>query len=574
MIDDKALEREFLTEFEALDRFRVAFTGIYPAVPLAREDPDVRRLLEAMAFFTARTRLAAQRTADASLSRLFAQHLPHAVTPSPAAAMLRARVTPRFVDPVELPRGVEALVSVKAGGDDAPVYRFTTTAPVRVLPIELRAVDLIAVRAKGYRFLLRFKTPFARSDEVGTLSLHLDHLDDLSASMAVMLALKTHLVAASVTTVDDVDGETRGSPCQVRFGAAGSATRELEAHESSMQRFRAFLQLPQAELFLHLDGVAPGRNWRGFTVCLDVDEGWPTDLRLTAESFVLHAVAAVNLRRDLASPFEVDGTRDRHLVAHPDPASNGARPPRERRPPPERHEAEHPDLSGRFVAHEVMGVYLMTGRGMEPLEPGVLGPTEAGYEVVYEGTGDDRRAWLTVDLPDAYDQPERVVVDVVWAQRNVEQLTEGELSVRLSDRHVEGLAWGLCGRVVPPSDSPLVGDRDALLALVALKGQRVLDADRVAFLLRAMGASRRPEFARLVAQLTRVVVTPRPSARPGGGVCHVYEIEFDRVDPSLVPALDLLLGRLLGLLEAWCPDQVVELVGRVPRLGRALRHAR
>src|SRR5690348_8990678 len=120
-----ALEKAFLAELEALEKFRISYTGQYPNVPLAREDPDVRRLIEAMAMFTARTRLAAERNVGQSMLRLFRQHFPYLLAPVPAAAMLAGSVTARYVDVAELPSDSEALLVRRAHGEQPErVFRF------------------------------------------------------------------------------------------------------------------------------------------------------------------------------------------------------------------------------------------------------------------------------------------------------------------------------------------------------------------------------------------------------------------------------------------------------------------
>ena len=72
---DDALYRSFLQEMEGLDAFRLAYRDRYPEAPLDREDPDVRRLIEAMALFSARTRLAAERHMSSTHRRMFQQFL-------------------------------------------------------------------------------------------------------------------------------------------------------------------------------------------------------------------------------------------------------------------------------------------------------------------------------------------------------------------------------------------------------------------------------------------------------------------------------------------------------------------
>src|SRR3569832_2795528 len=92
------LEKAFLAELEALEKFRISYTGIYPNTPLTREDPDIRRLIEALAMFTARTRVSAERNIDQSMLRIFRQHFSFLLDPVPALVMLSATPTARYVD--------------------------------------------------------------------------------------------------------------------------------------------------------------------------------------------------------------------------------------------------------------------------------------------------------------------------------------------------------------------------------------------------------------------------------------------------------------------------------------------
>jgi type VI secretion system protein ImpG len=548
-MDEQAVEKAFLEELESLEKFRLTYTSLYPQVPLAREDPDVRRMVEALAFFSARTRVAAERTVGDSLLRLFRQHFPYALSPMPAMAMLGAQVTQRFVDVVELPRGMEVLVERKADQGDRAPFRFRTTAPLRVLPIELTAVEFLQRRGKRGRMLLRFEGAFPRNDAIGTISVHINHLNDLPGSMRVLHALKTHVKGASVVFDKEVREDTQGERCTVGFGAHAAAGHELEAFEGPVETFRGFLHVPQREMYAHFSDIAPPRNWRKFAICLEIDEAWPPDLRLTHDTFVLHAVPMVNIKRDMANPIECDGTKERYLVRHPDVASG-------------------------FVPHTLLGVYQLTEKGMAPIEPGVLGPTTAGWECVFDGKDAGRRGWLLLDMPDAFENPERVSVEAFWMQPEVAGLQADDLKARLADRHAEGLEWLVSGSLAAPANSEIVDDRDGLLALVALKSLRFLGLDELTFLVRALGSLRRPEFARLTLEMSSVKLATKPAGGKASGICYVYEIEFDRLEEGDIARLDLFCGELLSLLEAWSIEQVVEIVARVPRLSRVMRHAR
>ena len=71
-----------------------------PGVPLDQEDPDVRRLIEAMAIFTARTRLAGTRHINARHRQILLQYFPFLLTPLPAMALAQAVLTGQLAEAV------------------------------------------------------------------------------------------------------------------------------------------------------------------------------------------------------------------------------------------------------------------------------------------------------------------------------------------------------------------------------------------------------------------------------------------------------------------------------------------
>jgi type VI secretion system protein ImpG len=549
-MDSVAVEKAYVAELEALEKFRVLYTGLHPNAPLAREDPDVRRLIEALAFFSARTRVAAERTVNESLLRIFRQHFPYTLSPMPAMVMLRATSTPSHVDTVELPRGVGVLVRrrpTKGQPGGSRRYHFRTTAPLRLVPLSLDAVELGPGKNKGHRIILRLSSRFARTEPIGKISLHVNHLNDLFASMTMLLAFKQHLVRASVVYGKTVYADTEGAECGVSFGAPEPGPDEMAAFEHPEQRFRAALHFPQAEQYLHLDVPGTRGSWQQIAICLDVGEGWPLEYSLTPDTFDLNVVPVMNIKQDMADPIECDGTQERYPVRHPD-AGQG------------------------MVPHSLLGVYQLTPKGMAPMEPGVLGPTKQGYETVFEGKDEARRAWVMIDLPTAFYRPENVAIEAFWSQPDLTGAHADELEVQLAERHVEGVRWDCSGALVPHATNELEDDRDSLLAMVSLKSLRFLGLDELTFLARALGSMRRPEFARITLALEDVRLEARPAGRKAGGVSNVYSLRFGNLSNEHLPWLDLFCRKLLGLLEAWSVEQVVEIIARIPRLDREFRY--
>jgi type VI secretion system protein ImpG len=547
-MNDDALEKAFLSELEALEKFRISYSGQHPNAPLAREDPDVRRLIEAMAMFTARTRLAAQRNLGHGLLRVFRQQFPFLTSPMPAMAMLRGVPSRRYVDTTELPTGSEVRVSRPSrssptGPDE--VFTFKTLAKLVIRPLEIESVDILraAVRGQGYRLLLRFVAPFPRTEDVGDLRIHVNHLGDLFSSATVYHALKTHVRQASVVYADKVQEDSRGAPCEIRFEAPRGEPDEIELFEHPLQRARAFSQFPEQALFFEVQGIHPPRNWRAFTVCLDVSEAWPVDLRLTPDAFELHAVPMVNVRKDSADPITFDGTKDEHGLVHP-------------------------ERGARFVPHSVLGVFKMSDEGLLPLAPAVLGSGGDGYDVSSSGGGEDRRMSVALSVKGAFDAPVRVVVDALWHQPSIAGARGDSLGVKLGDRFLDGVAWSCLGGVSAPIESALSEDREALLELLAIKSQRLLGVSELSALVHAIGATKSPLFSKVAAAMNGVNVSSKPSARRSSGMKHIYEITFAKLDASDMASLDLFARRLLEVLAAWSVEEIIELVVSVPNLGR------
>lgn len=545
---DPRLHQAFLAELEALEKFRVAYSGMFPEVPLASEDPDVRRLLEALALFTARTRLASERNVEGALLRIVRQHFPYLLSPVPAMFMLRASVARGYVDVSELPRGSQVSLVRKAADSNSQdsVFVFRTLSSMRVLPIALQAVDTLARNKRQQRVVLRFGAPFARAEDIGELPLYIDYLGDLHSSLLVLHALQRHLVTSSVVWSHDVNETTVGEPCRLEFGPEALDLDELGPLDHPLHGVRRALHFPAACLYLSVTGIKTPRSWRDFSIVLDLDESFPANLRLNADCFQLHVVPVVNLRRETADPITHDGTVDRHRVLSSDP-------------------------SGGFVPVSIHAVYRKTPEGLVPLEPAVIRNAPDSYEAELEGRDAARRAYLSLSLPEAFDRPETLVVEALWHQPAVSNVLMQDCQVQLLDRFIQGVRWDCLGRLCPHLDSELDTDRRAMLELLSIRGQRVLGLPELTFLLHALGATEERVFAKLVARIAEVRVEKKPAGNRASGWKYVYALEFGELLATDLPRTQLLCSQLLELLCAWAQDQVIELLVSIPNLKQELR---
>ncbi|HET9956056.1 MAG TPA: type VI secretion system baseplate subunit TssF [Polyangiaceae bacterium] len=534
------IERAFLTELEALEKFRIAYTAQYPSVPLSHDDPDVRRMIEALAFFTARTRQAALRGLDESVQRVFRQHFPALLGPCPAMAMLRAVPSSTFTELTELPRGTEVLLREAPDeyGAGGKVFRFKTLADLTILPLSVRAVELSKRRGQGFRLLIRLVMSNPTNHELASFRLHVNHLDDLRSSITVLHELRTHLRGASVLYDPKAAEDAMGAPCQVSFGSLESEEELPDPFESPLQRARLRLRFPRQELFLNVAGLRPPRNWQHLTLCLDLSDEWPRKLRLTADGFELHAVPMINVTRSMANPVLCDGTKDRYPI-------------------------HHPDDSGEYAPLWVIGAYRPTKQGFVPIAPGVMGSGGDRYEVVSAGRGNERRAWVMLNLQGAFQKPEPISIDGFWYQPGLRAAEFSELSVGLHAQFVEGVSWQCSGPLVPDAESALDGDRDAQLQLVSLKTVRFLSYDQLMLLVRACGAADEPLFAPVVAGLRDVQVSDKPHGTRGRSLKYTYELRFESLEKSDRARLSMFCAWLLRLLTTWSVEEVVEIVAVV-----------
>ncbi|XXF80704.1 type VI secretion system baseplate subunit TssF [Myxococcaceae bacterium GXIMD 01537] len=538
---DDTLYKAFLVELEALEKFRMGYTALHPAVPLGRDDQDVRRLTEALALFTARTRLAGQRAISRSTLRLFQQHFPYVLSPMPAMGMLHAMQASRFVDPLDLPRGTEVRLTPGAGTSATGHLTFRTLAPLRLLPLKLDQVNILKRKLEGFRLLLTFETSFPRNDEVGTLRLYVNHLNEFLSSLAVHYHLKENLRAASILFEERITEETVGAPCTLRFGALPTASTEREPFEHPLQRIRGFFHHPQQELFIEARVPAMPRNWTRFTLCLDVGPRWPVELLLTPDTFVLNAVPMHNLQRAMSNPVEHDGTKERHAILHPDPTAG-------------------------FRVHSVLGAYRLDGNGLIPLRPGAIAGGPDTYEVEHEGRGVARRTSLSLELPGAFLKPVRVAVEACWHQPLPPQLDASGYSTGLPGRFIEGIKWGFVGSLSTGQENRLEYSQQGMLQLLSIRNQRFLGLEDLHFLLEVLGMREERYFRPVAERLSDVEVRSKPFAKSTTGFKYIYRITFSELDPLLLPTVDLFSARLLELLRDWSTEDVVELEVNIPNL--------
>jgi len=491
----------------------------------------VQRLLEGLAFFTARTRRAADRALAGYERRALEQVFPHLVTPLPSMALLTVDATERMVEARTLPAGTEVRVSprvAEAKGRPAAMVGYRTLRELVVRPFDLDrpGIQLTRLGDDGYELVIPIRSANPRVEPVEAIELHLDPHGDLLAALRLHHALAHHLASVRY------EFPGTGQPERVvRAPVFTPAPGQADAFANPLERFRALIHFPLAALALRFVIDQTPAEWKRLELRLRLRPTWPRELSVPPGVFLLHATPMINLVRALADPVALDGTKVRLEVAHPEPAL-------ELRP------------------RELLAVYRSTRAGFAPVLPEALaGGDDDWYAIEVAGRHVTRQVWLDVHAPGAFEARAAIVVDADWYQPGAGRLLQGPLDARLPARHLEGLRWRVVTPVEDARESPLAGRRDKLGRLLALAGRSELDAAQLGFLLEVLGCADQAVFLRVVRAIASLAVTRRPDARSASGVRTTLDLTLARLPLALVPAADLLFRRLPDLLAAWSGDE-------------------
>ncbi len=526
METNEPLYKAFLEELQSLESFRMGYVAETPGAALQPDDPDVRRMIEALAFFAARSRQASLTTLVEQRRRLFRQFLPHLLDPLPAMGMLQAQPTGQMVEAVELPSGTE--VALRDPQERVAIFR--TTRGLRLLPLSLGRSSTVLLPDGRLRFLLPLSTSHPRNDELGRLSLHVNYLNDFNGSLRLLQALERHVDRVSVSFDGRADEHTHGAECRLDFAAPadGDTTHPL-AQE------RLYFHFPRAELFFDVTLPPPPRNWQHFTIMIDVKPDWPRGLRLASEVLQLFATPIVNLTRAPAQPIVHDGTQERRPL-------------------------RHPSAAGGYELHSVRGVYRRAGQSTVPLRPATIAGGAGSYELESAPLGSRPSSALLLHLPESFEVPTLVTVDAEWLQPWFSSAIGQRLQIAPHRRAVPGVRWDVSGDLVGHRQAELGGSVDDFTHILVLQHRRRLQRDELDALLQVLGSVWNGPFAPLRELISdvRVHEVPLAHGHRGEGGKLVYELALAPHELGLMSLVDRFVRHLQRILSVWIAELPVE----------------
>lgn len=507
----------FLEEMSALDTFVTAREREDRQLP-AREDPDVRRILEAIAFFSARTRAAARASTRAAVERIAGGTLDDLLPVAPASMLISAKPTAQLAEPVTVPSGTE--LRVRAA--DGRVGRFSTELPITVIPAEIEGAKVVdGDRRVTLQIKLRALRAF-RAPRV--VSLHVRKLNDYRASLAVHDALAR--CTTRVTAL--VDGKTEVA-CQVSFDALPPRRLDEETGDAGpLARAREFFHMPDRALYLHVE-MEP-TSFTTLAITLELDERFPTDVAIGKDTFHLAVTPAANVWNDYAEPVLCDGMRDGYRI---------------RAPGAELSEVE---------LHRVKGVYRTGGGGFVPVPPAALSQEGDAYEL----TDVEDAPHVSLRFKGAFDKPIKVMIDARWSQPALWSGAAGKITVEAHRRHLPGVSLGMLGPMRRPEPSPLARSPARALDLLSLRMRPSLDRRALSGVLEMLGTTAAGPYlgAHTWVDDLSAVEEPDP-AQPSGGIRRRYDLTLRERSPEDGPLVRALSAQIEALLKSWTEQAVI-----------------
>ena len=325
------LHRHYESELRYLREGGAAFAEAHPDQAralrldaLEDRDPYVERLLEGVAFLSARVQERLDDDLPEYTQRLVGLLYPHFLTPFPSCCVLELTPRPGLVlETTTMERGVEVLTD-RVGPDRVPL-RFQTTQAVRIHPMAVESVELRydADQTSRMRVVFRLHTGATLSAaDLSSVRLYI-HAEASVASTAHLLLTRhvTRVEARAGGVLSSRPGEGAAPLVTVRGQAAvqpaGLAPDEAllphgDALPSGLRLMQEWLLYRRKFWQVDLVGLAAlaaaAPEAEQFAVDVVFDRAYPEDRRLKAEHVRLHCTPAVNLFEHDAEPTRAEHT--------------------------------------------------------------------------------------------------------------------------------------------------------------------------------------------------------------------------------------------------------------------------
>ncbi|HUD01407.1 MAG TPA: type VI secretion system baseplate subunit TssF [Rhabdochlamydiaceae bacterium] len=517
-LDDK-IYQAFLEEVQSLETFRASHTSLYRDTPIELvEDPDTLRLMEALAFFAARSRLQGINKIAQIHQLLFRQYFSFLVNPLPAMGLVQLQPSLRIPEQVILPAESELVCNTY----DGRKATFQTLDSVTISSLFFHQFNFYRRLQGGWRLEITYQSPHVCSDELETVRFYINHLNSFFGSIRVYFALNRSLETVTVHYDESKVKNAKGTPCSFHFGS--STQRKIFNHP--LEKIRSQLHFPEQEMFMTIDIPSIQKKWQSITICFDLNEKWPENLTLTKDSLALYVIPIVNLKLDRADPIECNGMKDGYPLLHPNPIH-------------------------QFKLHTVLSASEVLPSGMRPLRPGILDTRGSAYEIDFF----DEQIFL--ELPNAFQQPRTVSVEALWTQLWFSDYIDQEFKIRFAEEQFSGLKLQLLQQMRSHENTIVANDPKFLIRVLALKNQNKLNVSELLFLMNSLKKIDHGYFKFIPALIKNLEVFQQNN-RMGLGPTVCYQFQLKEWDGKNWELVIFFFKKLNNFLNCWLSNFHVE----------------
>ena len=563
MAEPSQLRSAYLDELVRVDEYLAEARGRCEEPSSA--DPEVRRLLEAVAYLSAQTQKATYRATFDALSSLVAQRLDFAVRPLPARGLVAASHQGKRSS-LLMPQGTPLLLQLR----DGRKVRVSLEVSAIVAPIAVREAR-VEETAAGPVLLLRVELgPSLR--ELGWVCLQVDVLGDFARSLGLLRALRAGCTSAKLFLEPATAGESvtkrHSVPLEVSFGARAACEADLDPAAFDVDRVlppleevRAHFQFPERDLFVNLRVPANATceqaleagasHWLGIALAPDTSVG-----PVSPACFRPNVLPVQNLIRAPAEPIVDAGLKSRYALL----------------PPPE-ISASTPDGFGHsFQLQSVTRVVAASLNREKTLFPTSLGDPERSYRLLRDERFGGEQHCLELGVAGTLAAPRVVRVEACWTQPGLDLAALGKVNVRPWHLATEGVTWKLLAPSAPFTPSPVEGSAEQLVELLAFSNRQRLDAQETLSVLRLLCRGSSYPWAQLLAAFG-AMRSESVLSKDGRSTVRQVWLELKPTAEELAPLLEDLLERLGAVLSVWGQEPVEVKVQRPSRAEQLTRLA-
>ena len=312
--------RYYQDELAFLRELGLEFAHAYPALaPMLAErsgDPDVERLLEGVAFLTARVRQKLDDELPHAVQGIAQLLFPDFVRPLPPAAILEIIPLPNVLrERTVVPAGTE-FASVEVDGARCV---FRSTRSCELAPWVLDEARVVPLPGGKHELRLELRVPLGMPvAQVGSRTLRLHFSGDTRTSLGLLAWLHGGVEDVAIVAGDR---EVRLGPRAAALGGFEHGDALLPEVDTALPGPRAVLEyyaLPARFAFVDVSGIERvaevDPKASRIRLALRLGSAPPADVRVTRDTVRLHCVPILNLFATSAEPIALTPTRGEHLV--------------------------------------------------------------------------------------------------------------------------------------------------------------------------------------------------------------------------------------------------------------------